>query len=485
MKEVGQMMTFRPSAKFDKQAALIMLDEQQVNQKKFLFQNKEVQKKILSLVSAKQFAGEEYQLFPVCLGKITVLLVGLGKKNELTPTKLRILLRRAFRSAYLKASKSIEVIFHEQSDWAVKGAIDSFCLGTYSWRKYKTNNGVIAKSVFLVAPSKKSYEDTITICEGTNLARDLINDNADYVTSDHIEKIIRNLIKGKKNISIEILNKKEMKAKGLGLHLAVNRSSPKEPKLIIVKYQGSTKSEAYTAFIGKGMTFDTGGLNLKPTGSIETMRLDMSGAGAVVGTLKNTIALKLKKNILFVVAMAENVTGSRSYKPGDVIKGYAGKTVEIGNTDAEGRLVLADAIAYIIKNYKPARLIDIATLTGACVVALGYDYTGLVTTDDQFSRQLVRASNETDDRVWRLPSYPELKDHVKSEIADIRNIGLPKGVGGTISAAEFLRQFTNGTKWAHLDIAGTSFAEGKGRMYFGYGATGAGVRLMTSYLQNN
>ncbi|MCK5083686.1 MAG: leucyl aminopeptidase family protein, partial [Candidatus Omnitrophica bacterium] len=288
-----------------------------------------------------------------------------------------------------------------------------------------------------------------------------------------------------KNISLEILNKKEMKAKKLGLHLAVNQGSKKEPKLIIVKYNGASKKGDYTAFIGKGITFDTGGLNIKPSGHIETMRLDMGGTAAVIGTLKNTIALNLKKNVLFVCALAENAVSSGAYKPGDVIRSYSGKTVEVANTDAEGRLVLADAIAYVVKNYKPSRIIDIATLTGACVVALGNDYTGLMTTDDKFSRGLVRSSNETDDRAWRLPIYPELKDAVKSKIADIRNLGFPKGAAGTITAAEFLHQFTEGTTWAHLDIAGTAFDEGGGRMYFGSGATGAGVRLVTHYLQNN
>jgi leucyl aminopeptidase len=201
--------------------------------------------------------------------------------------------------------------------------------------------------------------------------------------------------------------------------------------------------------------------------------------------LKNAIDLNLKKNILFVVGLAENAISSRAYKPGDVIRGYAGKTVEVGNTDAEGRLVLADAIAYVVKNYKPARIVDIATLTGACIVALGNDYTGLVTNDDKFSRQLVRSSNETDDRVWRLPMYPELKDAMKSRIADISNISSTRGAGGTITAAEFLHQFTEGTTWAHLDIAGTAFSDGPGRMYFGYGATGSGVRLMTHYFQHH
>jgi leucyl aminopeptidase len=267
--------------------------------------------------------------------------------------------------------------------------------------------------------------------------------------------------------------------------LAVNQGSRKEPKLIIVKYQGAGSKEKYTALIGKGVTFDTGGLNLKPTGSMETMRMDMSGTAAVIGTLKNTIALGLKKNVLFVCAVAENAIGSGSFKPGDVFRAYNGKTVEVNNTDAEGRLVLADAIAYVVKNYKPEQIIDIATLTGACVVALGHDYSGLISTNDKLAKQLVDSSKHTDDRVWRLPIYPEMKDSVKSNYADIRNTGFPKGAAGASTAAEFLRQFTDDTPWAHLDIAGTAYAEGSGRMYYGFGATGAGVRLLTDYLKNN
>ena len=365
--------------------------------------------------------------------------------------------------------------------------IEAVLIGTYRWKKYitkkKEDKTIEDKSFVLIADKKKSYEEAVAVCGGVNLTRDLINENADVAVSTFLEKTIRALVKGKSNVTLEVLNKKEMVAKGLGLHLAVNQGSSQEPKLVIVRYKGAAGKGWSTAFIGKGMTYDTGGLNLKPTGYIETMKMDMSGAAAVIGTLKNILALKPKKNILFVCGIAENVTGSRSYKPGDVLTGYAGKTVEVANTDAEGRLVLADAISYVVKNYKPGQLVDIATLTGACVVALGHDYTGLVSTNDKLARNLVHVSNETDDRIWRLPSYPELKNSVKSKIADICNLGFPKGAGGMITAAEFLRQFTDGTTWAHLDIAGSAYVDNDSRWYFGHGATGAGVRLMTRFLQ--
>jgi len=485
------VITFRPSTKFDKKATVILINRDQINKKQFLFENKALKDQISVLGQSGQFSGEDGQVFPVLLDKMIVLLVGLGTSKDLSLTALRSTVRKALLSPALSKIKELEVVVSEKDDQIVKAVIESILIGTYTWKKYLTKKNddktvdMQDKKFFIVAEKKKSYEEVITICEGVNLARDLVNDNADMVTSEYIEKVIRGLIQNQKNISLEILNKKEMKAKKLGLHLAVNQGSNKEPKLIIVKYNGASKKGDYTAFIGKGITFDTGGLNIKPSGHMETMRTDMGGTAAVVGTLKNAIALNLKKNILFVCALAENAVGSGAYKPGDVVRGYAGKTVEVANTDAEGRLVLADAISYVVKNYKPARIIDIATLTGACVVALGNDYSGLMTTDDQFSRKLVRSSNETDDRVWRLPIYPELKEAVKSKIADIRNLGFPKGAAGTITAAEFLHQFTEGTTWAHLDIAGTAFDEGQGRMYFGPGATGAGVRLVTHYLQNN
>ena len=483
------MISFRHPAKFDKEATLVLIDKEQAKSRNFPALPKSIKDSVREILDADQFAAENGQIFPVVNGKKIVLLVGVGNKTDVNLTALRSTLRGALLSSYLKKIKDVEIVVHDAKDEVVKAVVEAALIGTYTWEKYKTpeknDKTVTQKHVFLAVAPKREYEKAAAICAGVNLARDLINDNADTSTSTYFEKTVRNLVKGKKNISLEVLNKKEMEKHGLGLHLAVNQGSKKEPKLIIVRYKGAVKDGDYTAIIGKGMTYDTGGLNLKPTGHIETMRQDMSGAAAVVGTLKNAIALGIKKNILFTCVMAENAIDALAYKPGDVIRGYSGKTVEIGNTDAEGRLVLADAFSYVIKNYKPARMIDIATLTGACVVALGHDYTGLVASDDKLAQKLSHAAEVTDDRVWGLPIYPELKDSVKSQIADIRNTGFPKGAGGTITAAEFLRQFTENTPWAHLDIAGTAFVDGKQRMYFGHGATGASVRLLTNYLLNN
>jgi leucyl aminopeptidase len=463
------VITFRPQAKYDKDATVVLLSAGQTHARF----KKELEK------------GE---IYPVLEGAKTFLFVGLGKTDKLSLTDLRIQVRKAFLSGYLSKAKTVEILPHSKDEAAIIAIIEGVAIGAYVWDKYKSkdkNDKTIKdKHITIAVEAKKIFTDAVTVCLGVSLTRDLVNDNADTITSVYLEKTVRDLIKGKKNIRLEILNRRELKAKGLNLHLAVNQASNKEPKLIIVRYEGGKKNEGYTAFIGKGMTFDTGGLNLKPTGGIETMKIDMGGAASVCGLLKNVLALGIKKNILFVLGIAENSIGSAAYKPGDVITGYAGKSVEIGNTDAEGRLVLADAFAYVVKNYKPAKMIDLATLTGACVVALGFDYTGLFSNSDELARQLLEASSKTDDRAWRLPVYPELKDYIKSPIADLKNTSNIKG-GGASTAAEFLHQFTEGTTWAHLDIAGSSYAEGAGRMYFSYGATGAGVRLLTHYLLNN
>jgi len=462
------MISFHSQAKYDKDATIVFLSSGQTHPR-------------------FKYELEKGEIYPILDGSKIFLFVGLGKIEKLSLTDLRVQARKALTSSYLKKARTVEIIPHRRDNTVIIAIIEAVAIGSYVWDKYKSKDKddktVKVKLVTITVEEKEIFNDAVTICQGVNFTRDLINDNADTVTSEFLEKAVKDIIRGNKNIRLEILNRKELKAKGLNLHLAVNQGSNKEPKLI-VRYEAGAKNEDYTAFIGKGMTFDTGGLNLKPTGSIESMKIDMSGAATVCGLLKNVLALGIKKNLLFVLGIAENSIGSAAYKPGDVITGYAGKSVEIGNTDAEGRLVLADALSYVVKNYKPAKMIDLATLTGACVVALGFDYTGLFSYSDELADQLLKAAQETDDRAWRLPVYTELKEYIKSPIADLKNISSVKG-GGASTAAEFLHQFTEGTTWAHLDIAGSSFTEGAGRMYYGHGATGAGVRLLTNYLLNN
>jgi len=232
--------------------------------------------------------------------------------------------------------------------------------------------------------------------------------------------------------------------------------------------------------VGKGITFDTGGLNLKPTGGMETMKCDMAGAATVLGVIQAASMLGLKVNVTGVIASTENCIDAKSYKPGDVYEGYAGKSVEIGNTDAEGRLVLADALAYTEKNLKPTRIIDLATLTGAVEVALGNEATGLLSNNDALSDLIASCGGITGERVWRLPMYEEYKDQLKSDVADIKSTGGRSA--GCITAAVFLHEFVGKTPWVHLDIAGTAFLN-DGKRYLPKHATGVGVRLLISLLE--
>ncbi|MFP4473230.1 MAG: leucyl aminopeptidase family protein [Candidatus Omnitrophota bacterium] len=486
------MICFRTAPQFNTDAALIFLTEEQLKNHAIADLDwPSLQEETEGLTRSRQFRAQKGEVFPLSSDDQMILLCGLGSEAKINPTAIRIAVRKSLSSSFIKQAKRIEMILlsGHQDDQTIIALIEGVALGGYTWRKYKTvpkgkDTPPAKRDYILIAPAKKVYRDAVKICEGVNLTRDLINENADTANSLFIEKTIKKLARGRKDISLEILGEKELKVKGLNLHLAVNQGSQHPPRLIIARYKGNSRKKSYDlAMVGKGITFDSGGLNLKPSGHMETMRMDMSGAAAVVGTLKNILALKPKKNILFVCGLAENAIGSRSYKPGDVFKSFSGKTVEIGNTDAEGRLVLADALAYVSKRYKPARIVDLATLTGACIAALGMDYTGLISKDEDMAERLLEISRKTDDRAWRLPLYPELKGCMKSQIADIKNMSSIKGAG-TITAGYFLSQFVGDTPWAHLDIAGSAFVEKGERMYFGYGATGSGVRLLTEYIRS-
>ncbi|MEK6808885.1 MAG: aminopeptidase, partial [Nanoarchaeota archaeon] len=245
---------------------------------------------------------------------------------------------------------------------------------------------------------------------------------------------------------------------------------------------GNTSSKDNVMIVGKGITFDSGGLDIKTASGMETMKMDMAGAGAVLGVMSTIAELKLKRNVIGVIPTCENLISPKSYKPGDIITAYNKTTVEVLNTDAEGRLILGDAIAYGIDKYKPKLLIDLATLTGACLVVFGEYVSALVSNDDDLSERLFSAGQRTFERVWRLPLYDEYKEMIKSDIADIKNIGHKSGYAGTLTGAAFINRFVNKTKWAHLDIAGTAWSEGE-QDYISKGGTGYGVRLLTEFLE--
>ena len=289
----------------------------------------------------------------------------------------------------------------------------------------------------------------------------------------------------KNGLKCTVLSKNEIKQKGLGGISAVGQGSKNEPKLIILEYRKGKKQDKPVAIVGKAVTFDTGGISIKPSEKMDEMKFDKCGGCTVLGIMKAVSELKLPVNLVGIIPSVENMPGGESYRPGDIVKLFGGKTAEILNTDAEGRLILADALAYGIKIYQPREILDFATLTGACIVALGTNVAGLVSNNKRITEKLKSSSDRTSEQIWQLPIDDDFMEMVKSDVADIKNVGIGRAAG-TITAAAFLANAIGNTPWAHFDIAGTAWIQTgtKQKSYNPKGATGFGVRLILDYLSN-
>lgn len=419
-----------------------------------------------------------------------ILLLGLGEKDSLTLESIRkaysSLVKYCLKYKFENISILLPKLSNVSEDVFALGIAEGIYLSNYS-HSYATSSKELKKlaSLNIIAAGKREQEvflDTELVSNGVYLSRDLVNKNADEVTPQYLVQIAKDIAKKHTKVSATIFNKERIEKEGMGLLIAVNRGSALDPAFIILKYAGAPASKDHTVLVGKGVTYDSGGLNLKPTGSMETMRCDMAGAATVLGIIEVVAALGLKVNVTAVIPSTENGISAASYKPGDVYVSYSGKTVEIGNTDAEGRLILADALSYSIKKLKPTRIIDFATLTGAMVISLGSVVTGMMSNDDALSNALTVSGEQTYERVWRLPLFEEYKTQIKSDIADIKNTG--GRPAGAITAALFLEEFVEKTPWAHLDIAGTAFLE-KEEGYLPKYGTGVGVRLIIDYLKRS
>jgi len=306
-----------------------------------------------------------------------------------------------------------------------------------------------------------------------NLARDLINEPANYMTPSDLVKVAEGLAKSN-SLQLTVLGREQMKKEGMGALLGVAQGSNQPPKLIIMDYRGDETSSKTIGFIGKGITFDSGGISIKPSENMKDMKGDMSGGAAVMAALSGIAQLKAKINIKALIPATENLPGGKAIKPGDIVKAINGKTIEVVNTDAEGRLILADALGYAVKQ-GVSPLVDIATLTGACHIALGDLCSGIFGNDQEFIHKLIQAGEDAGERIWQMPMYEEYKEQNKSDIADIKNTG--GRYGGAITAAKFLSEFIDDKPWAHIDIAGT-FDSDKEKGYLVKGATGVGVRTL-------
>jgi leucyl aminopeptidase len=418
-----------------------------------------------------------------------VLLIGLGKKENLNAV--------LFSSAYASAFNALKNIFCENIGLVfdepkyAKALASQIQLADYSFSKYKEKKKDLepkVKTVYFINQKADEIKNEILkgqlYSKGANFARDLQNEPANIATTTFLVSKAKELAKNN-NFVCKVLEKDKLKKEGLNGLLAVGLGSENPPYLVILEYFGNKKSKEFDlAIVGKGITFDSGGLSLKPSEYMEDMKFDKSGACAVLGIFSVLKQLNIKKNILGILALAENMPSSKAYRPGDIIKTYNNKTIEVVNTDAEGRIILADALSYCSKNYKPKAIVDLATLTGACVVALGDLAAGLFSSDQKLKEKLIKASEKSAERLWELPSWEEYDEKVKSQVADVKNVG-ERGLAGATAGYSFLKVFVDKSiPWAHLDIAGVSWLE-KPNFGLSVGGTGFGVRLLLTFLEDN
>ncbi len=411
-----------------------------------------------------------------------VLVVGLGKREDADAERFRVAAAVAAKEAGKLESTSLAWALpewdndEETADAIVTGTV----LAGYRFDRFLSSNPSEpppprVESLTLLAPAAvaEAAEAARVCAEAQNRARDLQSLPSNVATPSFLGRRAREIASHHEGISTEVLGREEITAKGMGGLVAVSQGTAEEPKLIVLRYEGGGSGPTI-GFVGKGVTFDTGGISLKPSASMHEMKMDMSGAAAVIEAVGAIAELKLPLNLVAVVPSTENMPSGTAIKPGDVITQYNGKTVEVNNTDAEGRLILADALTYAME-LGAERIVDLATLTGAVLIALGSTYAAVISNDDELAAEVERAGEKTGELVWRLPLHPEYKEMAKGTVADLTNAAAQRKAG-TIFAGSFLEEFVGETPWAHVDIAGTAWDVG--RPYTGKKASGFGVRLL-------
>lgn len=429
-------------------------------------------------------------LAPAGLSASRILLVGLGKADALGEKELETIgaqvIGRLLGAGETRASFEIDVPKGCKVKKAELAAHLAFGakLRSYAFNRYRTRNledyerRLAALAVMTPEPAaaKKAYAGLAAVADGIFLARDLVNEPPNVLYPEEFARRTKARL-AKLGVKIEVLGEAAMKRQGFGALLGVGQGSARESQLVVMQWQGGKKGGKPLAFVGKGVCFDSGGLSIKPGGSMMGMKGDMGGAAAVTGLMLALAARKAKVNAVGVIGLVENMPGPDAMRPDDVIKSLSGQTIEVLNTDAEGRLVLADALTYTQRRFDPKFVVDLATLTGAIVAALGYEHAGVFSNDDMLVRRLQDAGRYTGERVWQLPLDPFYDKMIKSKIADMKNIGGPNS--GAITAAQFLKRFIEkDTVWAHLDIAGVAWQDGEHKPAVPSWGTGWGVRLL-------
>ncbi|MBB4638741.1 leucyl aminopeptidase [Longimicrobium terrae] len=438
--------------------------------------------------------GETVVVFPPAgtAAAERVLMVGVGRGADLTPERLR----RAAGSAAEQAAKSraSSVAFAVPasavaSREAARALAEGLVLGAYDFREWKTEDpaaparAALSEAVLLLPEGADAAEYAEgarigeIIARGENLARTLGNLPGNVATPTYLAQTAER-IAAEQGMTVTILGPEEMRAERMDALLAVAAGSAQEPRLIVLEHRGGAEGEKPLVIVGKGLTFDAGGISIKPAQGMEEMKFDMCGGAGTLGAMQAIAELNLPVNVVGIVPSSENLLGSKAMKPGDIIRGRGGKTIEVVNTDAEGRLILVDAISYAEK-YEPAAMLDAATLTGACVIALGHAATAVLGNDQALLDEVIAAGEHTGERCWPLPMFDDYREQIKSDYADLKNSG--GRPAGTITAAWFLREFVGDWPWVHLDVAGTAYGEGK-LSYLSKGSTGVPTRIFVQWV---
>ncbi len=417
-----------------------------------------------------------------------IAIFGLGKKSDLTTDDYRKAGARVMNRANgLKAGKiTIETAsFALKSKLLLQAFTEGLMITGYEFLNYKSDkeNEKTVRTVELTGKPDASIIKKVTaLSKAVFLARDVSNHPANVATPAFLAEEAKK-IGSAPGFKTTVIDESKFETLGLGAFYGVARGSAQPAKLILMEYKGGKKGEKPFALVGKGLTFDSGGISLKPGANMDEMKFDMCGSATVLGVMKAVAELQPKLNIIAAIGSTENMPGGNAQRPGDIVKAYNGKTIEILNTDAEGRLVLADVLAYVTDKYKPAKMMDFATLTGAVLIALGNRVSGIMGNDENLLAEIKRASENSGERVWELPLWEDYFGDIKSKIADIKNLGDGR-MAGTISAGMFLKQFVGETPWCHMDIAGTAWGAKKPEYLPKVGATGVAVRLVYDLLEN-
>ena len=453
-----------------------------------------------ALAGAPRFTGAKGQWLEILgpgLGLGRILLAGLGKSADLKAEAFETLAGEVVRRVTATGETALAIAIDlpagakaAPAEAAARAAY-GLRLGSYRFDKYRTKlkdseKPSLKTAMVLteaVAAAKRAYQPLAAIADGVTLTRNLVSEPANVIFPESLAAECRKL--AKLGVKVEVLGEKAMKKLGMGALLGVGQGSVRESQLVVMQWLGGKKGQAPVSFVGKGVCFDTGGISIKPAAGMEGMKWDMGGAGAVIGAMAALAGRKAKANVIGVVALVENMPDGNAQRPGDIVTSMSGQTIEVINTDAEGRLILCDAMWYTQERFKPQIMVDLATLTGAILIALGHEHAGLFANNDELAERLASAGKAEDEKLWRLPLSEVYNKALNSPIADMQNIAGPGAGAGSITAAQFLQRFVkDGTAWAHLDIAGTAWSNSE-KPTVPKGATAFGVRLLNRLVQDH